>query len=106
MMCTRALGGVTVSSSLLLVSQLRAEGIGMVPATTTNAYIQFGQENDKLAQSVGLDICVEASEGSIANIHRMVNAEMARSASCSRTSGDFLVDRPIPKCDASPHVLG
>jgi hypothetical protein len=50
----------------------------MVPATTTDAYVQFGQENDKLAQSAGLDICVKASEGSIASIHRMVNAELAR----------------------------
>ena len=78
----------------------------MVPATATEAYIRFGQENDKLAQSVGLDIGVKASEGSLANIHRTVNAEMACSASCSQTSGDFLVDRPIPRCDASPHVLG
>ena len=100
------LGGVTVSSSRLLVAQVRAEDIGMAPATATEVYVQFGQENDKLARSVGLDTCVKASEGSIANIHRMVNAEMARSASCSRTSGDFLVDRPIPRCDTSPHVLG
>jgi TRAP-type uncharacterized transport system substrate-binding protein len=100
------LGGVTVSSSRLLVAQVRAEDIGMAPATTTEIYVQFGQEKDKLAQSAGLDICVKASEGSIANIHHMVNAQMARSASCSRTSGDFLVDRPIPRGDASPHVLG
>jgi hypothetical protein len=97
---------LTVSSSLLLVSQLRAEGFGVVPAATTEAYIQFGQENDKMAQSAGLDIGVKESEGSIANIHRMVNAEMARLASCSRSSWDFLVDRPIPGCDASPHGLG
>jgi hypothetical protein len=92
MRCTCVLGGVTVSSSQLLGAQVRAEDIGMVPATTTEAYVQFGQENDKLAQSAGLDI--------------MVNAEMARSASCSRTSRDFLGDRPIPGCDASPHLLG
>jgi hypothetical protein len=76
--CTCVLDGGTVSSSELLVSQVRAEDIGMVPATTTEAYVQFGQENDKLAQSAGLDICVKASEGSIASIHRMVNAELAR----------------------------
>jgi hypothetical protein len=106
MRCTCVLGGVTVSSSQLLGAQVRAEDIGMVPATTTEAYVQFGQGNDKLAQSDGLGICVKSSEGSMANIHRMVNAEMARSASCRRTFGDFLVDRPIPRCDTSPHVLG
>jgi hypothetical protein len=100
------LGGMTVSSSQLLRAQVKVEDIGMVSATTTEADVQFGQGNDKPAQSNGLDICVKASEGSIANIHRMVNTEMARSASCRRTSGDFLVDRPIPRCDTSPHVLG
>jgi TRAP-type uncharacterized transport system substrate-binding protein len=45
-----------VFSSLLFVSQLRAEGIGMVTGTATETYIQFGQDIAKMAQSAGLDI--------------------------------------------------
>ena len=103
--CACVLDSVMVSSSQLLGAQVGAEDIGMVPVTTSKAYVRFGQGNDKLAQSAGLEICVRASEGSIANIHRMVNTETARSALCRGTSRDFLVDRPIPRCDTSPHVL-
>jgi TRAP-type uncharacterized transport system substrate-binding protein len=55
-------------SSLSFVSQLRAEGIGMVTGTATGTYIQFGQDIAKVARSVGLDILVKESEGSIDNI--------------------------------------
>jgi hypothetical protein len=51
--CTCVLGSVTVSSSQLLVSQVRVEDIGMVPATATEAHVRFGQGNDKLDQSAG-----------------------------------------------------
>jgi hypothetical protein len=45
-----------VCSSLLFVSQLGAEGIGMVTGSSTGTYIAFGQDNGKVAQSAGLDI--------------------------------------------------
>jgi hypothetical protein len=45
-----------VCSSLLFVSQLGAEGIGMVTGSSTGTYIAFGQDIAKVAQSVGLDI--------------------------------------------------
>ena len=64
-------------SSLLFVSHVRAEGIGMVTGTATGTYIQFGQDIAKVAQSVGLDLLVKESEGSIDNIRRLVSAENA-----------------------------
>ena len=64
-------------SSLLCVSQLGAEGIGMVTGTSTGTYIQFGQDIAKVAQSVGLELVVKESEGSIDNIRRLVSAENA-----------------------------
>jgi TRAP-type uncharacterized transport system substrate-binding protein len=64
-------------SSLSFVSQLRAEGIGMVTGTATGPYIQFGQDIASVARSVGLDILVKESEGSIDNIRRLVSAENA-----------------------------
>src|SRR5262249_9796120 len=70
-------GMLMVFSSLLLVSQLGAEGIGMVTGIATGTYIQFGQDIAKAAQSVGLDILVKESDGSIDNIRRMINAENA-----------------------------
>jgi TRAP transporter TAXI family solute receptor len=66
-----------VFSSLLFVSQLGAEGIGMVTGSSTGIYIQFGQDIAKVAQSVGLDILVKESEGSIDNIRRLVSTENA-----------------------------
>jgi TRAP transporter TAXI family solute receptor len=66
-----------VFSSLLFVSQVGAEGIGMLTGSSTGTYIQFGQDIAKVAQSVGLDILVKESEGSIDNIRRLVSAENA-----------------------------
>ena len=66
-----------VCSSLLFVSQLGAEGIGMVTGSSTGTYIQFGQDIAKVAQSVGVDILVKESEGSIDNIRRLVSTENA-----------------------------
>jgi TRAP transporter TAXI family solute receptor len=63
--------------TLWSVSQVGAEGIGMVTGTATGIYIQFGQDIARVAQSVGLDILVKESEGSIDNIRRLVSTENA-----------------------------
>ena len=44
-----------VFSNLLFAFQLRAEGIGMVTGTATGAYIQFGPDIAKVAQSAGAE---------------------------------------------------
>jgi TRAP transporter TAXI family solute receptor len=63
--------------SLLLVPQLSAEGLGMVTGSKAGTYFQFGQDLAKLARTRGLDLMVKESEGSIANILRLVSAENA-----------------------------
>jgi uncharacterized protein len=64
-------------SSLLFVSPLAADSIGMVTGSKTGTYIQFGHDIARVAQGVGLDILVKESEGSIDNIRRLVSAENA-----------------------------
>jgi TRAP transporter TAXI family solute receptor len=64
-------------SSLLFVSPLAADSIGMVTGSSTGTYIQFGRDIARATQGVGLDILVKESEGSIDNIRRLVSAENA-----------------------------
>jgi len=64
-------------SNVLCVSHVGAESIGMVTGSNTGTYIRFRRDIAKVAQSVGLDILVKESEGSIDNIHRLVSAENA-----------------------------
>jgi uncharacterized protein len=64
-------------NALLLVPQIPAQGLGMVTGSKAGTYFQFGQDVAMLAQTIGLDLMVKESEGSIANIRRLVSAENA-----------------------------
>lgn len=64
-------------NGLLLVPQLPAQGLGMVTGSKAGTYFQFGQDIAKSARTIGLDLMVKESEGSIANIRRLVSAENA-----------------------------
>jgi TRAP transporter TAXI family solute receptor len=65
------------STALLLVPQLPAQGLGMVTGSKAGTYFQFGHDLARLARMRGLDLMVKESEGSIANIRRLVSAENA-----------------------------
>ncbi|WP_179131444.1 TAXI family TRAP transporter solute-binding subunit [Candidatus Entotheonella palauensis] len=64
---------VTVCS----VVQTQAQGIGMVTGSKTGTYIRFGRDIAKVAKNKGVDIIVKKSEGSLANIRRMMSKENA-----------------------------
>jgi TRAP transporter TAXI family solute receptor len=64
-------------TGVLLVPQLAAQGLGMVTGSKAGTYFQFGQDLARLARTRGLDLMVKESEGSIANILRLVSAENA-----------------------------
>lgn len=49
----------------------------MVTGSKAETYFQFGQDLARLARTIGLDLMVKESEGSIANIGRLVSAENA-----------------------------
>jgi TRAP transporter TAXI family solute receptor len=59
------------------VVQAQAEGIGMVTGSKIGTYIQFGHDIANVARDQGLDIMVKPSEGSLANIRRMMSQENA-----------------------------
>ena len=58
-------------------AQSQAAGIGLVTGSDTGTYIQFGRDIAKVASSKGVDIIVKESEGSLANIRRMMSKENA-----------------------------
>jgi TRAP transporter TAXI family solute receptor len=64
-------------TGLLLVPQLPAQSLGMVTGSKAGTYFPFGQDLARLARTRGLDLTVKESEGSIANIRRLVSAENA-----------------------------
>jgi hypothetical protein len=64
-------------TSLWFGSPVHAEGIGMVTGSKAGTYIRFGQDIATVAQTVGLEIIVKESEGSIDNIRRLVSRENA-----------------------------
>jgi TRAP transporter TAXI family solute receptor len=64
-------------TGVLPVPQLAAQGLGMVTGSKAGTYFQFGQDLARLARTRGLDLMVKESEGSIANILRLVSAENA-----------------------------
>lgn len=68
--------GIMVST-LWGISTAQTEGIGMVTGSPGGTYIRFGYDIATIAQTVGLDILVKESEGSIANIRRLVSRENA-----------------------------
>ena len=57
--------------------QARAEGIGIVTGSKTGTYIRFGRDIAKSAKKANLKLIVKESEGSLANIRRMVSKENA-----------------------------
>ncbi len=59
------------------VVQAQAAGIGMVTGSKTGTYIRFGRDIAKVAKYKGVDIIVKQSEGSLANIRRMMSKENA-----------------------------
>ena len=64
-------------TGILLAPQIAAQGLGMVTGSKAGTYFQFGQDLAGLARTRGLDLMVKESEGSIANIRRLVSAENA-----------------------------
>ena len=61
----------------LLPRETLAEGIGMLTGSPTGTYFRFGQEIAEQAKTVGLDILVKESQGSIDNIKRLNSKENA-----------------------------
>jgi TRAP transporter TAXI family solute receptor len=61
----------------LSVGQAQAQGIGLVTGSEFGTYIRFGHDIAKVARSKGVDIIVKESEGSLANIRRMMSQENA-----------------------------
>jgi hypothetical protein len=64
-------------SGLLYVPQVKADSIGLMTGSTTETYFQFGHDIARVARTVGLEILVKESEGSIDNIRRLVGRENA-----------------------------
>jgi uncharacterized protein len=64
-------------SGLLGVPQVKADSIGLMTGSTTGTSFQFGEDIARVAQTVGLEILVKESEGSIDNIQRLVSRENA-----------------------------
>jgi TRAP transporter TAXI family solute receptor len=64
-------------NTLLLVSQVPAQSLGMVTGSKAGTYFQFGQDLARLGRTMGMDLMVKESEGSTANIRRLVSAENA-----------------------------
>ncbi len=65
---------------LLLSGPIKAvaEGVGMVTGSSTGTYITFGRQIAEAARStVGLDLWVKESAGSIENIRRLISKENA-----------------------------
>ncbi len=58
-------------------AQAKGKGIGMVTGSKTGTYIRFGRDIAKVARTKGVDIIVKQSEGSLANIRRMMSKENA-----------------------------
>ncbi|CDH46730.1 TAXI family TRAP transporter solute-binding subunit [Candidatus Contendibacter odensensis] len=67
------LGGLTPA----LADDVNAQQIGMVTGSKTGTYIQFGNDIAGVAKTVGLDILVKDSQGSIDNIKRINSKENA-----------------------------
>jgi TRAP transporter TAXI family solute receptor len=72
---------VVIFAGIMFVSSqaepMADENIGMVTGSTTGTYIQFGKQIGEVARTVGLNITVKPSEGSLDNIKRMLSHENA-----------------------------
>jgi TRAP transporter TAXI family solute receptor len=80
----RVLGSLRIHHVLIVlvavffgVVQVQAQGIGMVTGSKSGTYIRFGRDIAKVARSKGVSIIVKESEGSLANIRRMMSKENA-----------------------------
>ena len=60
-----------------MAEEADAKQIGMVTGSKTGTYIQFGNDIAGVAKTVGLDILVKDSQGSIDNIRRINSKENA-----------------------------
>ena len=60
-----------------MAADANAQPVGMVTGSKTGTYIQFGNNIAEIAKTVGLDILVKDSRGSIDNIRRMNSKENA-----------------------------
>jgi hypothetical protein len=72
--CLLFLFGLT---GLAIADDANTQQIGMVTGSRTGTYIQFGNDIAGVAKTVGLDILVKDSQGSIDNIKRMNSKENA-----------------------------
>ena len=51
--------------------------MGIVTGSTAGTYIKFGQDMENVTQGTGLNLLVKESQGSLANIRRMISQENA-----------------------------
>ena len=68
---------VFVLGTVIWAQQVHATGIGIVTGSKTGTYIRFGRDIAKSAEKANLELIVKESEGSLANIRRMVSKENA-----------------------------
>ncbi|MCB1919056.1 MAG: TAXI family TRAP transporter solute-binding subunit [Candidatus Competibacteraceae bacterium] len=61
----------------VMAADVNTQPVGMVTGSKTGTYIQFGNDIAGVAKTVGLDILVKDSKGSIDNIRRMNSKENA-----------------------------
>ena len=66
-----------LTSLIMLIPAANAEGIGMVTGSKIGTYFRFGNDIAGIAKTVGLDIEVKESKGSVDNIERMTSKENA-----------------------------
>ena len=79
-----------------------AKQIGMVTGSRTGTYIQFGNDIAGVAKSVGLDILVKDSQGSIDNIKRINSKENATFGIVQSDVLGFLSRSESPEIARSP----
>lgn len=88
---------LAVLAGLIFPAGVRADSIGMVTGTKTGTYIQFGQDIARLARTVGVEIEVKESEGSMDNIRRMMSAENAGLGIVQSDVLEYLTRSPDPQ---------
>ena len=63
--------------SLILLSPVQAQPIGLLTGSPTGTYYRFGQDIASVTINSGLEIVVKESEGSVDNLRRLVSQENA-----------------------------
>jgi len=88
---------VLLGNGALTAVPAAAQGVGMVTGSETGTYIKFGQEIADVVKPAGLDLIVKPSEGSIANIKRLMSKENAALAIVQSDVLGFVVRSDDPQ---------